>query len=171
MTASLPRFADRVVRDAARGEWRDGEARYLLLRHDSLMGLFRRLPAPARASALAAFAVAVADAGGRSAARYRQTTPDNAAALLDVFATTAADLGWGAWSFASPGDAELRLAVANSPFAAGFGPSAAPVCAAIAGMLGSIAAIVLGRPAAAEETCCAATGADTCRFVARAVTF
>ena len=62
-----PCFADRLVRDAERGEWRDGETRYLLLRQDSLMGMFRRLAPSARDEALAALAAAVAEAGGRSA--------------------------------------------------------------------------------------------------------
>jgi predicted hydrocarbon binding protein len=122
----------------------------------------------ARDEALAALAAAVAEAGGRSAARYRAMTPDGPAALLGVFAETAAQLGWGVWTFAQPATGELSLDVANSPFAAGFGPSAAPVCAAIAGMAGTIAATILGRPAVAQETRCAAAGAPSCRFLARA---
>jgi predicted hydrocarbon binding protein len=162
-----PCFADRLVRDVERGEWRDGETRYLLLRQDSLMGMFHNLAPPARGEALAALAASVAEAGGRSAARYRETTPGGSAALLEVFAETAAQLGWGVWTFAPPTDGELCLDVANSPFAAGFGPSPVPVCAAIAGMAGTIAATVLGQPAEAEETRCVAAGAESCRFVAR----
>jgi predicted hydrocarbon binding protein len=162
-----PRFADRLVRDAERGEWRDGGTRYLMLRQDSLMGMFRRLPPPSRDEALAALAAAIAEAGGRSAARYGETTPGGPAALLMVFAETAAQLGWGVWTFAQPTDGELHLDVANSPFAEGFGPSPVPVCAAITGMAGTIATTILGQPAVAEETCCVAAGAKSCRFVAR----
>ena len=161
-----PCFADRLVRDAERGEWRDGETRYILLRQDSLMGLFHRLSPSARDEALAALAAAVAEAGGRSAERYRSTTTGGTLALLDVVAETAADLGWGVWTFARPSGDELHLNVANSPFAAGFGPSPAPVCAAIAGMVGAVATMILGRPAAAKETDCVATGAACCRFIA-----
>ena len=167
LSSTPPCFADRVVRDAERGEWRDSETRYLMLRQDSLMGMFRGLAPPARGEALAALAAAVAEAGGRSAARYRETTPGSPAVLLEVFAETAAQLGWGVWTFARPTDDELRLDVANSPFAAGFGPSPVPVCAAITGMAGAVAATILGRPAVAEETCCVAAGAECCRFVAR----
>lgn len=166
-SSSPPCFADRLVRDAERGEWRDGDTRYLLLRHDSLMGMFRRLAPQARAEALAAFSAAVADAGGRSAARYRATTPGGSAVLLEVFAETAAQLGWGVWTFAQPADGELCLDVVNSPFAQAFGPSREPVCAAIAGMAEVIAATIHGRPAVADETRCVAAGAESCRFVAR----
>ncbi len=116
-SSSPPCFADRLVRDVERGEWRDGETRYLLLRHDSLMGMFRRLAPRVRGEALAALAAAVTEAGGRSAARYRATTPGGSAALLEVIAETAAQLGWGVWTFAQPADGELCLDVVNSPFA------------------------------------------------------
>ena len=43
--------------DAALGELSEGDARYLLIRHDSLMGLFQRLPEPSRSGALGAFAI------------------------------------------------------------------------------------------------------------------
>lgn len=162
--APLP-FAKRLRHDAGRGEWRDGEARYLFIRHDSLMGMFRRLPPAARAQALAALAASVADAGGRSAARYRADAADTPA-LLDVFADTAARLGWGRWTFMPAAAGTLVLEVANSPFAAGFGASAEPVCGAIAGMAAAIAGTVLGRPCTARETACASANAPVCRFIA-----
>lgn len=165
---AAPRLADRLVRDAQRGEWRDGETRYLLLRTDSLMGLFHRLAPASRADALVALAAAVAEAGGRSAARYRQTAPADPSALLETIAAAAADLGWGVWTFARASADELHLEVVNSPFAQGFGASSTPVCSAIAGMAGAVATMVLGRPASAEEIECAATGAQSCRFIARA---
>lgn len=161
-----PGFAGGLVRDPDRGELRGGDARYLLVRQDSLMGLFRRLPSAARGDALAAFAAAVNEAGGRSAARYSSAVHKEAA-LPGIFAETAAQLGWGVWTFTQPAAGELRLSVANSPFAAGFGPSEGPVCAAIAGMASAIASAIFGRTAAAEETQCAAAGANCCRFVAR----
>jgi len=166
-STTLQCFADRLVRDAERGELRDGETRYLLLRPDSLMGMFSRLAAQARGEALAALTAAVAEAGGRSAARYRETTPGGPAALFEIFAETAAQLGWGVWTFAPLADGELCLDVANSPFAEGFGPSSLPVCAAITGMAATIAENILGQPAVAEETRCVAAGAESCRFIAR----
>ncbi len=131
------------------------------------MGLFHRLSPSARDDALAALLASVADAGGRSARRYQTATTGDDATLLDVVAETAAGLGWGIWTFAQPSRRELLLDVANSPFAAGFGPSPAPVCAAIAGMVGAVATTIFGRPTAAKETSCVAAGAECCRFVAR----
>ncbi len=156
--------------DEGQGEWRDGVTRYLMLRDDSLMGMFRRLSPSARRDALAALAASVAEAGGRSAARYREADAAADGLLMERIGEVAARLGWGIWRFERPGPDELRLEVANSPFATGFGSSAEPVCAPILGMLETVAAMVMGRPAVAQETVCAAAGGGCCRFIARVQT-
>jgi hypothetical protein len=120
-----------VKHDAALGELTEGAARYLLIRHDSLMGLAQRLPEPARGEALAAFADSVAEHGGRSAQAYHADNPES---LLATVATKASQLGWGSWQFGREADS-ITLTVQNSPFAQGFGSAQAPVCAPITGML------------------------------------
>ena len=149
--------------DPALGELRDGDIRYLLIRHDSLMGLFTRLPEAARSQALAALADSVAEHGGRSAARYRAEDPEK---LLVTIASKASQLGWGRWTFERQGDS-IVLTVENSPFACGFGKADVPVCAAITGMLRAAAALALGGQVHAEEISCAAAGAATCVFRAQ----
>ena len=149
--------------DAARGELSEGPARYLLIRHDSLMGLFQRLPEPARSMALAALADSVAEHGARSAQTYHAQNPQD---LLASVAVKASQLGWGSWTFARQGES-IVLTVQNSPFAHGFGKSEQPVCAPIAGMLQAVASLALGAEATAGETSCAATGSAACVFHAR----
>ncbi len=157
---------DRLVHDTETGEIRDGEIRYVMLRTDALMGVFQRLDEPARRAALAAFADSIFDNGGRSAAKYRASGAAGAA-LLDVIAETAPQLGWGRWSFVERGPERLVVEVTNSPFAAGFGRSPIPVCTPIVGMLRAVSAMVLDVPAVVEESACAAQGGDICRFIAR----
>ena len=149
--------------DAALGELSEGGARYLLIRHDSLMGIFQRLPEPARGAVLAAFADSVAEHGGRSAARYRSEDPEN---LLAALAAKASQLGWGSWQFGRGADS-ITLTVQNSPFAQGFGSAQKPVCAPITGMLRGVASLVLGGDASASEIACAATGSGCCVFRAQ----
>ncbi len=149
--------------DAALGELSEGGARYLLIRNDSLIGLFQRLPEPARSEALAAFAASVAEHGGRSAKNYRAENPEH---LLPNLASKASQLGWGSWRFERQGES-IVLTVQNSPFAQGFGNAEQPVCAPIAGMLQAVASLVLGTEAAARETSCAATGGAACVFRAQ----
>jgi len=159
-------FRQRLVFDLARGELRDGDTRYLMLREDSLMGLFKGLTGPARADAFKAFAASVAEHGERSAARYRAGEGE-AGDLLATIAATAAQLGWGVWRFSRTEAGELELEVKNSPFAHGYGASLEAVCAPIAGMLGAVASIVFDAPAQAGENLCASAGGAVCRFSAR----
>jgi uncharacterized protein len=159
-------FRQRLSFDPANGELRDGDTRYVMLRGDSLMGLFKWLPEPARADAFRAFAASVAEHGARSAARYRAEDGD-AWKLLATIAATAPQLGWGIWRFSSVGAGELQLEVINSPFARGYGASSETVCAPIAGMFSAAASIALGTPVQVEEDLCAAAGGNVCRFSAR----
>lgn len=159
-------FRQRLTFDPARGELRDGDTRYVMLREDSLMGLFKRLPEPARTDALKAFAASLGESGARSAAHYLARDGE-AGDLLATIAATAAQLGWGVWSFSRGEDEELRLEVKNSPFARAYGASADGVCAPITGMLGAVASLVFGAPVQAEECACAAAGESSCRFSAK----
>ena len=159
-------FRQRLTFDTVRGELRDGDTRYVLLREDSLMGLFKRLSEPARADAFNAFAASIMEHGARSAVRYR-ATDGGAGDLLATIATTAAQLGWGVWRFSRTEAGELHLEVRNSPFAHGYGASSESVCAPITGMFGAVASIVFEAPAQSEEALCAAAGGAVCRFSAR----
>lgn len=158
-------FLERAI--WAEGRILDGEIRYLMLRADVLMGLFRRLDGAARLQALEAFAASVREGGRRSAEHYRRLGAADRAALLTAIEATAPELGWGRWRFET-GDDGWRLAVEDSPFAAGFGPAEAPVCAPIRGMLGALADLLLGPGARIAEVACAAAGAEACRFTVEA---
>jgi len=140
--------------------------RYLRLRADTLMGMFRHLRAPARAAALAALKRSTAEAGGDSARRYAAAGAKDAAALLAKIEKTAAELGWGKWAFSKRSASRLALEVRDSPFAAGYGTADTAVCAPITGMLQAVAGMVLGAPCEARETACRACGAARCRFKA-----
>ena len=159
-------FRQRLTFDLASGELRDGDTRYVILREDSLMGLFKRLSEPARTDAFKAFAASVTEHGARSAARYLARDGD-AGDLLATIAATAPQLGWGVWRFSRAETGELHLEVKNSPFAHGYGASPEAVCAPITGMLGAVASIVFDAPVQAEENLCASAGGAICRFSAR----
>lgn len=159
----------RLEFDLERGEVRDGEVRYLLIRPDALMGIFRGLAEPARGEALAAFARSVRERGARSARRYQALGADDAGKLLATIEATAPQLGWGRWRFLEHGPSAVRLEVANSPFAAGFGESPGPVCAAVVGMLETVARLAFGGQWQVVEDHCSAQGRARCRFSARAI--
>jgi uncharacterized protein len=162
-------FRDRLVWDADRGDIHDRDIPYLLIRPDSLMGIFQFLPEGDRAAAFEAFARSIAHFGRGSAESYQALGADHADALLMTIADTAPQLGWGIWRFTRDGEDMLSLSVENSPFAAGYGESDVPVCAPIRGMLEAVGGIVYGVDMAARETACAATGASRCTFDLQAV--
>jgi predicted hydrocarbon binding protein len=160
-------LAQRLQFDSVRGEVRDQDRRYLMMRPDVLMGMLRRLDDGARDVALAAFADSTAEHGKRSIMAYMESLAGDSGALLDLIYQTSPALGWGRWDFERV-DGGLVLNVFNSPFAAGYGTATRPVCAPIAGMFRTVAEIVLERPVQVEETACAAMQRHvTCRFVAR----
>lgn len=148
------------------GRIRDGERRYLLLRADVLAGMLHELDAPMRQQVLAALKRSVAKHGGDSVRAYAQTSPKTQA-LLNTVSETAAQLGWGRWRLEVRGR-RLELDVDDSPFAAAFGASAMPVCAAIEGMLQAVAQTAFGEAhdVSASEIACMAQGHARCRFVA-----
>ncbi len=161
-----PGLRERLVFDHDNGCVHDGPRRYLLMRPDVLMGMVRKLPSALQSTVLEAFADSVAEHGADSIRAYHQMTGGDVDALLAVTAGAAADLGWGRWQF-SRTDASLCLAVGGSPFAAGHGSSATPVCAPIRGMFATVATTVQGAPMSVTEIECAAQGAGCCRFVAQ----
>jgi hypothetical protein len=163
---AAPMLRERLRWDAGIGAIHDGPRRYLMMRPDVLMGMLRRLPDAARAQALDAFAESVSDHGIDSIRAYFRQVGGDPPALLAATARAAADLGWGAWSF-EPGPRRLGLSVVGSPFAQGAGPSTAPVCAPIRGMLQAVASVATGIGCEALELRCVACGADRCEFEAR----
>lgn len=155
-------FKERLSFDSATGALFDQSRRYMMIRPDALMGIFKRLPPDQRMAALQAFAESIAEQGGDSARAYVDMG-GTGSKLLDVIAATAPELGWGIWQFNIGAD-RFTLSVRNSPFAAGFGPSDHPVCAPIIGMFGAVTSIVAGKPMQAREIACAAMGAEYCQF-------
>ncbi len=156
-------FRDRLIFDAAQGEYRDGAIRYMMIRPDALMGILAELPEALRPEMLAAFARSITRHGGKSAQAYRAAGAVEPAQMVATIAATAPELGWGKWDLRL-GDRRLDLTVRNSPFVMGNGPSTAPVCHPIKGMLGAVGPMVLGCDVAVTETQCAAMGHDACRF-------
>ena len=147
------------------GALNDGEIRYLLIRTDSLMQVFKRLPADVRRQALDAFEVSLSENGRKSLqARMRRLNLSRDQLYDDIAKSSASQLGWGVWTFQRSGAGGFTVAVANSPFVHGFGPSDHPVCFPIKGMLVAMGELVLGSAVHVEETACAAVGGQCCHF-------
>jgi predicted hydrocarbon binding protein len=164
MTAP-PSFRERLTWQDD-GGIHDGEIRYLLLRSDSLMGLFKQLDRGARMQAFQAFAESLAENGRKSIeARMRRTNLSGAQLYDNLTKSSGSHLGWGVWTYRRTNPEQFEVDVANSPFAHGYGPSDHPVCFPIVGMLTAIGELVHGRPVHVEETACAAMSGASCHFL------
>lgn len=170
MTMDLSKgLHDRLEISLERGEMRDGAIRYLMMRPDVLMGMFAKLPQDVRRMALAALTESVAEFGGKSVAAYRNSGATSTTDLEQTIVRTSAELGWGVWNFCRQDDGSIEVTVRNSPFADGARGAEEESCAAITGMLTSLAPFFLGDGATVRETSCAArTGENLCRFHMRA---
>jgi predicted hydrocarbon binding protein len=162
----MPRVRDRLQFDPIHGAVTDGPRRYLLMRHDVLMGMIAALPHALRPTVLAAMADSVAVHGADSLRAYLAASSGDTEALLEATVEAAADLGWGRWE-----PDGTRLWVENSPFVSGYGPSDSPVCAPIGGLWRALSTIVSGRPMVVQEIHCAAQGHTCCEFMAIPVEF
>jgi hypothetical protein len=163
-----PSFRDRLAWQDDGGIF-DGEIRYLLLRTDSLMGMFKRLDPGIRTQAFNAFAESLAENGRKSIeARMRRMNLSGAQLYDELAKSSGAQLGWGRWTYRRANPLRFEVDVANSPFVHGYGRSDHPVCFAIVGMLTAIGELVYGQPVRVEETACAAVSGPQCRFVVTA---
>jgi predicted hydrocarbon binding protein len=162
--SGLPHLRERLVWTED-GSLRDGEIRYLLMRTDSLMQLFKRLDTAARLEALQVFAESLAENGRKSLeTRMRRLNLTRDQLYDDLARSSATQLGWGLWTFRRNASDRFEVDVVNSPFADGFGPADHPVCYPIAGMLSAMGELVLGSPVDVKETSCAANSNGCCRF-------
>ena len=159
-------FRERLDFDEARGEYRDGAIRYMMIRPDALMGMLHQLPDAVRPQVLEALARSITHRGGQSAQSYQAAGAVDGPALVATIARTAPELGWGIWDLRLTAEG-MDLSVVNSPFAAGYGTSALPVCHPIVGMLTAVGRMVLGREVAVREVSCASVAGDACRFELR----
>jgi predicted hydrocarbon binding protein len=161
---STPPFRDRLAWHDG-GIW-DGDIRYLMLRTDSLMGLFHRLDRETRIAALDAFADSLAENGRKSIeARMRRLNMSGEQLYDELAKSSAWNLGWGTWTYRRIDLLRFEVDVADSPFVHGYGRADHEVCSPIKGMLQAIGNLVFGCTAVAQETSCAAMSGGCCRFV------
>src|SRR4051794_6592468 len=121
--AEPPTFRQRL-QWADNGSIHDGDIRYLLLRTDSLMGIFKRLDPTLRMPAFQAFGQSLAENGRKSLeSRMRRMNLSGAQLYEDLARSSGAHLGWGIWTYRRTRRKQFEVDVANSPFPHGYGPS------------------------------------------------
>ena len=171
---SFNNLYDRISRDPALGELRDGATRIFQMHPDAFMDAFRRLDLDARYTMFAAFAQSISKYSGQSVKHYRhELSPAAQEIFLNAAVNITTDMGWGSWRFVSQTPGEVILNVTNSPFARELnspkiGPSNFPVCAPILGLTEALGGIIFSNdPLVQEVECAAVNGGDNCQFIAQ----
>ena len=150
--------------DDAAGALAIGGARYLLIRPETLAALQKAAEAALGPRAAECFVAGGRAGGGRASASLSGSREDKVRRLVE----TGSAIGWGAFTLERLTPEAMVVVVRRSPFAEAYGPSMAPVCHLIRGVLEALAAATLAGPPSVVETACAAMGADACRFETRA---
>jgi predicted hydrocarbon binding protein len=151
--------------DPATGQIVTDGIRYMMIRPDVLMGVACEL----RGVSIQTFLEALERSAFRhvqaSFAQYQAKQPRTGLDFIERVCEGAAQLGWGTWSALPNRDGSVTVEVHSSPFAAGFGSSQQPVCAAITGILRAAAVEAQGGLSPVTELVCAAQGRESvCRF-------
>jgi predicted hydrocarbon binding protein len=138
---------------------------YILIRPETLVGIQKAIEAALGARA----GECLAEGGRAGGAKATATLEGDAIGRAHRLLSAGREIGWGDFALERLTPTALVVSVGGSPFARAYGAAAAPVCHLTRGVLESLAAVVLERPAAMVETVCAAMGADRCRFESVAV--
>ena len=139
-----------------------GEARYLLIRPETLAALQKAVEAALGDRASDCLMAGGRAGGARATASLAGTGEERVRRLVEMGGA----IGWGQFALERFDADGLVVTVQGSPFAEAYGASPAPVCHLTRGVIESLATVTLGRSARVIETRCAATGAEGCRFEA-----
>jgi len=150
----------RLVADG--GVFRLGDARFILIRPETLVGVHKALARAHGDSAAESLAEGGRAGGARAVRGLRGSVEERATALAEM----GSQLGWGAFTVESVTPTTFVISVENSPFPEAHGSSDTPVCHLIRGVLQALADDVFRRAVRIVESECAATGASRCVFEA-----
>ncbi|OLB96031.1 MAG: hypothetical protein AUH30_13815 [Candidatus Rokubacteria bacterium 13_1_40CM_68_15] len=165
-----------------RGGWRHGDARFFLIRPETLIGVQKAVERALGARAAECFV----EGGRTGGARVLRSLAGSAEERARALTAMAAELGWGiltlesltSTSFVvtasnspfltleSLTSTSFVVTASNSPFAEAHAATRDPVCHLTRGVLEALAENLFGRPVPVHETHCEAAGASRCRFEA-----
>jgi predicted hydrocarbon binding protein len=153
-----------ATQDLNAGRLTEDGIRYVMMRPDVLMGVAHGLSAQNAALFFKALENSAFLHSQASFSQYRAGQMSVTEDVLSGWFSIAARLGWGQWSSPQTSALSHEVVVHDSPFAAGHGPSAVPVCAAIAGVLKAMMLVARSAVVEVREVACAAQGSPSCRF-------
>lgn len=158
---------DNITFDPETGAIRFKDVRYLIIRPETIMDMFRALHKTSGESAVEAFYQGGFSGGKLSSAKFRQTFNLDDRQIVEFMANMGTQIGWGKFDVLEfdPGDQRLIMTVKSSPFAEAAKPSESPVCHFIRGVLAGMCTGLFGKEVQSFEETCLAKGDPLCRFL------
>lgn len=141
--------------------------RYMLIRPEVIATWHKALAAEVGPEKCAAMMMAAGMTGGaKSSQRYKEVFNYTEREIVEFMCKMGGEIGWGIFHLAKLDieRGQMIIEVADSPFAAAYGPAEQPVCHLLRGVMAGLGAGVLGGEVVSLETACVATGDPRCRF-------
>lgn len=155
--------------DPDTGEMSYEGIRYMLVRPDTIMAIYREVERLIGTDVEEVFFKAGRLGGGRTAAGVETTLSISKERLASFMVSMGVKLGWGRnelVEFDMDGR-KIRFRVFNSAFAKAYGSSCNPVCHLTRGVMAAVGEMLWGTTVEALETHCAAQGGEFCELVVK----
>lgn len=156
--------------DDSRGALTFKGVRYLIIRPDTIMGMFKALvDTLGWEKAGEIFYGGGFEGGKASTLKFREAFNLSPYEAAEYMCRMGRQIGWGRFELETfDSDAmKLQISVKSSPFAEMWMDAGKPVCHFIRGVVGGLGEALFGVVSPAEETDCIAKGDVCCRFVAQ----
>lgn len=144
--------------------------RYLILRPETIMGMFKALVAEIGWEKAGDIFYRGGFEGGRaSSVKFREVFGLSPHEAAEYICGMGCKIGWGKFELEEFNleAKKLRIAVKSSPFAEQWIEAGKPVCHFLRGVVGGLGSASFDTDAPAVETSCLAAGGEDCRFVVK----
>jgi predicted hydrocarbon binding protein len=161
-------FLERLRYDEGQGALLFEQVRYLIIRPETLIGFQKAVEGAMGQMAEGLIFRGGLEGGERSARRLKEQLHLGPREVVQTMCSMGTEIGWGRFSLVEFDQSVPRMLieVSSSPFAGAYGASSRPVCHFTRGVIAGIGKVIFGQMEVIEQRCLA-TGADSCRFLAR----
>ncbi|MBU1626204.1 hypothetical protein KKB18_02450 [bacterium] len=140
--------------------------RYLILRPETIMGMYERLREKYGSDVDLHFFQGGFEGGRLSSEKYRDNFGLNEKDLIDFMLKTGGEIGWGKFELAHFDKKKriLDIRVSNSAFVTKDKRTEFPVCHFTLGVMSGMASVLFGSEVSSEEVECVSKGDKSCYF-------
>jgi predicted hydrocarbon binding protein len=157
---------DKLDYNPSIGALRYKDARYLLIRPETVIGFQKAIEESSRKLAQDAFFQGGFNGGHLLAKNFSEINNLNDTELIDFMMKMGTEIGWGHFKLQKFDSQQkhLSIIVEQSAFAEAYGQSSTGVCHLIRGVLSGMASVLFNQKCVGSEVKCLAKGDEHCFF-------